>query len=424
MISELKNTFEKFNKGFSKTSEIYKIRLNYFNKFQELGFPNKKLEDWKFSDFNTIISKRFKDIKIDLEKKNKGFNFNNYVKEFEHNKIIFFNGFFDHLSFEYENKNKWNFENLKNINPETFNYESKGNNSLNFLNNAFFTDGLLLDIEDNYEFKKPLIIYNIFHANENNNFFNQKIDICLGKNSKLDFIIYTINLGSKPIFLNITKKFSLKRYALLKTFYLDKLNSSDLNYNFTNAKVMENAIFENFIFSSSSGFIKNEILCELSGTHCAGFINGAICIHNEQHHEIKTCIDHQKKNTKSYQKIKSVVDKNSKGVFQGKIYVNSKAQKTNGYQLSKAILLDKDSEFDSKPELEIYADDVKCSHGSSSGSLDENVIFYMMSRGLKYYEAKRLLIQGFLIDSTETITNKEIKDFFKKQVEKRVYELR
>ena len=114
--------------------------------------------------------------------------------------------------------------------------------------------------------------------------------------------------------------------------------------------------------------------------------------------------------------VKSVLEKDSKGVYQGKIFVNSKAQKTDGYQLSKAILLNETSEFNAKPELEIYADDVKCSHGSASGSLNENSIFYLMSRGLNYREAKELLINGFLLDVVEKITDSEIKNLIKNMI--------
>ncbi len=114
--------------------------------------------------------------------------------------------------------------------------------------------------------------------------------------------------------------------------------------------------------------------------------------------------------------IKSVLENDAKAVYQGKIYVSSKAQKTDGYQLSKAILLDETTEFNAKPELEIYADDVKCSHGSASGSLNENSIFYLMSRGLNYKEAKELLISGFLLDVIEKITDSEIKSLIKKMI--------
>ena len=104
----------------------------------------------------------------------------------------------------------------------------------------------------------------------------------------------------------------------------------------------------------------------------------------------------------------------SKGVYQGKIFVDPKAQKTDGYQLSRALLLNENVEFNAKPELEIYADDVKCSHGSTSGNIDENSIFYLMSRGLSYSDSKKLLSNGFLNEVIEKITNENIKNFVKK----------
>jgi len=187
---------------------------------------------------------------------------------------------------------------------------------------------------------------------------------------------------------------------------------------------MESGIFENFILSYSSAFFKNDIKCTLQESHSSGFINGAILAHDNLHHEIKVNLEHIGQTTKSYQKIKSVLSNNSKAIFQGKIYVDSNAQKTNGYQLSKAIILDHDSEFDSKPELEIYADDVKCSHGSTSGNLDEDAIFYLMSRGLNRIDSRNLLIKGFLADAIGTITNEEIKKYFLYKLENKINELR
>ena len=125
--------------------------------------------------------------------------------------------------------------------------------------------------------------------------------------------------------------------------------------------------------------------------------------------EIKTRMNHLAPNCKSYQRVKNVLNSEGKGVYQGKIFVKDVAQKTDAYQLSKAMLLSDSSEFDSKPELEIYADDVKCSHGSASGSINEDSIFYLMSRGLDYKVARNLLINGFLLDVVEKITDEQIK---------------
>ena len=201
--------------------------------------------------------------------------------------------------------------------------------------------------------------------------------------------------------------------SLVKNYKIDKSINNNVKYSYNHVKQEANSISETFILSSGSKFFKNEINCDLLGQHSSAFVNGIFDLDDENHHEIKSNINHLVENTKSYQLVKSVLEKKSKAVYQGKIFVSSEAQKTDGYQLSNAILLSENSEFNAKPELEIYADDVKCSHGSSSGSLDENSIFYLMSRGLNYKEAKKLLINGFLLDVIEKITDEEIKNLIK-----------
>ena len=202
----------------------------------------------------------------------------------------------------------------------------------------------------------------------------------------------------------------------MKNYKIDNDHNKNIGYSFNNINQDENSVSENFILSSGSSFFKNEINCNLNGSYSSAFVNGIISLMKNQHHEIRTSINHLVENTKSYQLIKSVLGKDSKAVYQGKIFVNSEAQKTDGYQLSKAILLDESSEFNAKPELEIYADDVKCSHGSASGSLDENSIFYLMSRGLNYQQSKELLINGFILDVIDKITDLEVKNLVKNMI--------
>ena len=125
-------------------------------------------------------------------------------------------------------------------------------------------------------------------------------------------------------------------------------------------------------------------------------------------------------NSKSFQKIKNVISSESKGIFQGKIFVKDIAQKTDAYQLSKALLLNDNAEFNSKPELEIYADDVKCSHGSASGNMDENSLHYLMTRGLSKEVAAKLLVKGFLSDIVEFIKNPTIKQFIENKLEEQI----
>ena len=139
-----------------------------------------------------------------------------------------------------------------------------------------------------------------------------------------------------------------------------------------------------------------------------------------EHQEIKTLINHLAPNCKSNQKVKNVLSDDCKGIYQGKIYVKDIAQKTDAYQLSKAMLLDDNAEFNSKPELEIYADDVKCSHGSSSGNIDQDSLHYLMTRGLNRNDSTKLLIKGFLNDVIEFIKSPTMKKFIESKLEKQI----
>ena len=176
------------------------------------------------------------------------------------------------------------------------------------------------------------------------------------------------------------------------------------------------------IFSSGLRFNKLDIQCDLIEENSKCNILSALFLKKNEHHEIKTLINHLAPNCKSNQKVKKVLSSESKGVYQGKIYVKDIAQKTDAYQLSKALLLEDNAEFNSKPELEIYADDVKCSHGSSSGNIDQDSLHYLMTRGLSHTEATKLLIKGFLNDVVEFIKSPSIRQFIETKLEKQINE--
>ena len=244
---------------------------------------------------------------------------------------------------------------------------------------------------------------------------NLRLNFELEKNSSLKLIDVLDDFSEKN-FINTFYNFKLNQDAILKNYKVDIKNNSNIKYSFTNIEQDKNSLSETFILSSGSAFNKNEINCNLNGNYSSAFVNGILSLNKKKHHEIRTSVNHLTESTKSYQLIKSVLENNARAVYQGKIFVSSDAQKTDGYQLSKAILLEDTTEFNAKPELEIYADDVKCSHGSASGSLNENSIFYIMSRGLNYKEAKELLINGFLLDVINKITDEEIKNLIKSMI--------
>jgi Fe-S cluster assembly protein SufD len=411
MHEQLKIDFDKVIKNLKPSKKNIELREKNLNEFIKKGFPNKRVEDWKFSDLNQIISSNIKELKFFNDKTIPDeFDQSILINSLDHNKIILINGLIFKFDFNYEEKDKIEIINTH----ETEDFNSK--NSLVSLNNALKCNYVKLTIKENYSLNKPLIIYNITNKKLKSNTINQRIDFILKKNSSLK-LVNLFDDSSNNNFININYQFKIERDAILKNYIIDHKLNSNIKYFFNNIELEHNSVAETFIFSTGSKFIKNEINCNLNDKYSSAFINGIINLKDDQHHEIKTNINHLAENTKSYQLIKSVLNNNSKGIYQGKIFVNPKAQKTDGYQLSKALLLNENTEFDAKPELEIYADDVKCSHGSTSGNLDEEAIFYLMSRGLNYQQSKKLLINGFLLDVVEKITDLEIKDLIKNIME-------
>ena len=411
MSDQIKIDFENTIKTNNFSSEDIESKKHFLNKFIEKGFPNKKLENWKFLDLSQIIKNNIGEINFDND-----YNFTNkfdtskLISDLEHNKIIFINGRIENLDFSKEDKSE-----IEIYDDVKINDKSDGKNSLIDLNNAFRNKFYKITVKKNYHFKKPLIIYHFSNDKMKSKNINLRLDFQLEENSSLRLIDYFDDTSDKN-FMNIFYNFDLKRESILKNYKIDKSSNKNLKYSFNNIDQEKNSISETFIFSAGSSYFKNEINCNLKGEFSSAFINGIFSLKENQQHEIRSTINHLVEDTKSYQLIKSVLGKNSKAVYQGRIYVDSKAQKTDGYQLSKAILLDETSEFNAKPELEIYADDVKCSHGSASGSLNDNSIFYLMSRGLSYKQSKELLINGFMLDVVEKITDSEIKNLIKNMI--------
>ena len=407
MEKQLRTDFKKIidSSNFSEKEIITKEK--YLNKFIQNGFPGKKNEDWKFLDLNQAIKSNIENLDYFNENLPNEVDPKIYVDGLEHNKIVFINGRIEKIDFKYEESDKFEIK-------DQFDSESLLNdvNSLVDLNSALTNKYYKIQVKEYYAVKKPVIIYNLTTSKISSKNINIRLDFDLESNSSLKIIDYSID-KSENNFVNIVYNFNLEKDAILKNYKLDKEENNNIKYSYNNINLDTNSVAENFILSLGSSFIKNEINCNLNGKYSSAFVNGIFNLNNNKNHEIRTSINHLNENTKSYQLIKSVLGENTKSAYQGKIFVKSNAQKTDGYQLSKAILLSDNAEFNAKPELEIYADDVKCSHGSASGSLNQESIFYIMSRGLNYKEAKELLINGFLLDVVEKITDNEIKNLIK-----------
>ena len=407
MENQIKQKYDNFlSKEKFNESQINYKKINLENFFKK-GFPNKRQEDWKFSDLNQIIQSNIKNLNYISEIDNKDNIEQKLIKDFDHNKIFIVNGKIIKTDLGFDDENKITISEDQSIE------EDDQRNSLLNLNNAFVVKNYKIDVLDGYLAKKPLIIYHNAAKNIESSLVSLRLDINLGKNSALK-VINIFNEGTNNNLINIRQKINISENSILEKFTLDHNENNNIRYAHTDIILEKNSHLELFILSKGSKFFKNDIICSLNDNHGSISLNGIINLNDNKHHEIKTVINHNEENCKSYQLIKTVLNDESKSVYQGKIYVNSKAQKTDGYQLSRALLLNQETEFNAKPELEIYADDVKCSHGSTSGNLDENSIFYLMSRGLSLGQSKELLINGFLQEVAEKISDEKIKQLVKK----------
>ena len=382
--------------------------------FYESGFPSKQVEDWKFTDLNLILNKNFDNISNEVNfESSKEFK---AIENFEHNFIFLTNGKIISTNFDHEEKSKilikdFNQEEVMNIDPS---------NALALLNSALSSGGFSLEITKDYKLKKPLIVYNCFSQDLKNKILNNKNSIKLNEGSELTLIDYSDNNTQNNFIKNTVDTISLDKNAVLKNILVQNSKSNGHFYKYIKSSLESGSNYENYILSSGLKLNKIEIEINLNKDNSSCSIYSALNLLEEQHQEIKTRINHNSPNCKSYQKIKNVLNDKSKGVYQGKIFVEKIAQKTDAYQLSKALILDDDAEFDAKPELEIYADDVKCSHGSTSGSIDSDAVHYLMTRGISKKEAVKLLINGFLNEVLEKITNDELKVFLEKILERQI----
>ena len=411
---------ENFQISFKQIDKIKKInkeekdfRIKNLELFRSTGFPNKRFEDWKFSDFKSIVDSNFE--KLDTEEAPYGYEKIDLLKDFEHNYIFLVNGHLHSSNFDYEDKKQIKLD----LSYNRDNYQLS-KNPLICLNHALAEKGYSLEVKENYKFKKVLVIYNFFSRDIKNKILNNKNKIKLNKNSELHVIEYIVNESKFKFINNSYENIILDKNSKLKNLHLQSNKNDGFFHKFLKNKLSFASEYSNLIFSSGPKFNKLDINCDLLGENIKCNILSGIFLKKNQHQEIKTCINHLFPNCKSYQKVKNVLSSESKGIFQGKIFVKDVAQKTDAYQLSKGLLLNDNAEFNSKPELEIYADDVKCSHGSTSGTIDENSLYYLMTRGLNREDSTKLLVKGFLNDVVEFIKSSTIKKFVENKLEKQI----
>ena len=375
-------------------------RKEEFNKFKNTGIPSNKYENWKYSSLIKDIN-NFSDLTISKKKQN--VNLKKNLFDFNHDKIFLVDGILYDADINEKGLKISQYNNFKKIG---------NNNPLVCLNNAFACNGFELEVKENSKVKKPLVIYNYFTNQLPSTFINFQHKLVLNSNSELIVFINNIFQSNSKFFCNNVTNVELKDGAILKNYSTHENNKSSSLFNFYNVDLGYSSNFEYFNYINNTSSCRDEININLNGENAFASLANLQNLKQKYNHESKWVINHNKENTKSSQFLKTALHDSSHSVFQGKIYVNSIAQKTDGYQLSRALLLSDLAKFTAKPELEIYADDVKCSHGSSSGSIDEDSLFYLRSRGIDEKDAKKMMIEGFLAEAVQKITDKNFQQLF------------
>ncbi|MCB1531392.1 MAG: Fe-S cluster assembly protein SufD [Alphaproteobacteria bacterium] len=234
-----------------------------------------------------------------------------------------------------------------------------------------------------------------------------RLKLVLEEGAELTLVEY--HTGEGAYWKNMTTSIIVGANAKLHHIRIQEDSDQGVNTNLVNIALAQDSVYDALTLNTGGKLTRHEIHACLNGPNAELSLNGINLLGGAQHGDTTILIEHKAPHCRSNQFYRSILDEKARGVFQGKVHVHQSAQKTDGYQLSNAILLSPEAEMDTKPELEIYADDVKCSHGATTGQLDEEPVFYLRSRGLSEKQARELLIQAFVDEVVDKIVDEEIR---------------
>jgi len=388
--------------------------------FKELGIPEKKSEAYKFTPIKSILSKNF-DWTSHGEFKSQ-INFEKAFYPVENaNHLVFLNGIYS----EKDSKLTSN-ENNMTIKAVDLTHEAHAaigtvadqkHDAFTAWNSANSTTALHIEVSKNKQ-GTPTFIYQFIDAENQENYVFPRIFVKSNKGSELSIYEKLIVTGDHKIFINSTIEASLEVNASLKYTKTQNYPSNIFAVEGIFAKQETSSRFYTNTFSFSGAVIRNNIVIAIDGENCEGHMNGIYLIDGKTHVDNNTAVDHKAPNTYSNELYKGILKGQSKGVFNGKIYVRPAAQKTNAFQANNNVLLSEKATINTKPQLEIWADDVKCSHGCTVGQLDEDAIFYLRARGIAKDDAISLMLNAFAKDTLNQVDEELIKDNVLELIEK------
>lgn len=429
LIERLAKRFAEFESKLNgkSNSSLHQIRRQAFDNFKNLGIPSTKHEEWKYTNVAKILKKEF-----DFD--NPGTISANDVEDFmlpelSANILVFANGHYradlskiisdekvliiKDFAEAYQSHQELidhHFAKYANIQEEAF----------TALNTAFAEHGIFIHIPDNQIVTEPIILYFIADAREHHVAIQPRNLFIAGKSSQALIIDKLDTLGDHDSLHNAVTEIAVHENAHLKHYKIQNDKAQGHYIGTTQVHQDANSIYTNAIFSLDGGLIRNNLNVALNGENIETNMYGLYMISGNTHVDNHTLADHQKPHSYSNELYKGVLNDKATGVFNGKIYVRQDAQKTNAYQQNRNILLSDNASINTKPQLEIWADDVKCSHGATTGNLDPTALFYLRSRGIPLEDARALLIQAFCFEIVEKLDEAELKTYLEALITKRL----
>ena len=393
--------------GFMPDDEIVDaIRL-----LEDKGIPNNKHEDYKYCNIESVLRKEFKTVEQSFDELT-----HSDIAPFKLDEainVVVVNGNYQVDLSEKMVVKRFNILPLNDLFPaekkRLASLAKSKTDALIALNSTFTGNGFFLEIEKEAVLPMPIhIIY--INSSKQNSVVNTRNFIHVRENAEVTIVESFYNIGAGKVFSNVVSEKLIDENAKLTSYTIQTENELSYAVHTNQVSVNKYANYTNTTLTLSGELVRNNHNIELVGENCEANLNGLFITNGNQLVDNHTLIDHQVPNCQSNELYKGIAKSKSTGVFNGKIFVRKDAQKTNAYQSSKNILLSDDATINTKPQLEIYADDVKCSHGTSTGKIDEDALYYLKARGIGDDNARKLLLQAFaqeLIDKIEIESLKE-----------------
>jgi len=420
---KLLSSFMAFEETIDLENDIHDVRNDAIKFFDSTGFPTKKLEAWKYTSLNSILKE---DYSI-FPKKEDTIEYRNIKKYCVHDidtyQIVFIDGIYaSHLSQTTHDKidaclmsSALNNQKYKSIIKKYFNKVAP-QESLTALNTAFSHEGAYIKIPKGITAEKPIQVLNFSTGNESALMIQPRNLIIAEDNAQVQIIERHQSLTDNAVLTNSVTEIFAGKNANVDYYKTqnDKTTSSLIDNTYISQDRDSEVSVHTFSFGGK--LTRNNLNFYQNGSNINSILKGVTIIEGKQHVDHNTLVHHKKPHCESHQDYKGIFAEKSTGVFNGKVLVDKIAQKTDAYQSNNNILIDDQATINSKPQLEIFADDVKCSHGCTIGQLDEEALFYMQTRGIPKKEARALLMYAFANNVLDSVKIPEIKKRITKQI--------